>query len=172
MAIVGRVARTHGLRGEVFVNAETDFPADRFRPGAEVFVERGGVPTALTVTSVRFQRERPVIALSGIGDIEAAEKLAGAELRVPIDRLARLPEGMFYRHDLVGCRVQTRSGDRVGVVADVEGDLGGSRLIVETEHGQVLVPLAAEICPTIDPAQKLVVIEPPEGLLDLNRSGV
>ena len=62
--------------------------------------------------------------------IEDAEALAGHELRVPADRLASLPVGTFYRHDLVGCRVETTGGADVGVVTDVEGTMGGSRLVV------------------------------------------
>ena len=171
MAVVGRIARTHGLRGEVVVNLETDFPAERFRPGAEVFIERNGAATPFTMTTVRFHQNRPVIGLRGIADISEAEQFAGAELRVPAEQLTTLPAGMFYRHDLVGCRVQTRGGEAVGIVTGVEGSVERSRLIVKTARGDVLVPLAAEICPTVDPARKLVVIEPPNGLLDLNRAG-
>ena len=60
MALVGRIARPHGIRGQVIVNLETDFPEDRFRPGAQLFVRRNGVVEAVTVTTVRFQQERPV----------------------------------------------------------------------------------------------------------------
>src|SRR5580704_5949107 len=168
MAVVGWIARAHGLRGQVVVKLETDFPEGRFRPGAELFLNRGGVVEPLTVTTVRFQRERPVIGLHGVDDMNAANALAGVELRVPIEWLAPLPEGMFYRHDLVGCDVETRAGERVGVVKDVEGTLRGSRLVVETALGEVLVPLAVEICTTIDPPRRRIVIEPPEGLLELN----
>jgi 16S rRNA processing protein RimM len=168
MAVVGRIARPHGLRGQVVVNVETDFPGERFRPGAELFVERGGVVKPLTLTSVRFQNQRPVIGIAGIDTIDAAAPLAGLELRVPADRLAPLPEGTFYRHDLVGCRVEMRGGKPVGIVRDVEGTLAGSRLVVTATHGDVLIPLASEICTTIDVGAKRIVIEPPDGLLDLN----
>jgi 16S rRNA processing protein RimM len=168
MAVVGRIARTHGIKGQVIVNLETDFPETRFRPGAEVFVNRGGRVEPLTMTSVRFHRERPVVGLRGVDDMSAAETLAGLELRVPLEWLAPLPEGTFYHHDLVGCSVETRGGSRIGIVKAVEGDLGGSRLVVDTPKGEVLVPLAVDICPTIDPSQKRIVVEPPEGLLDLN----
>jgi 16S rRNA processing protein RimM len=168
MAVVGRIARPHGLRGQVVVNVETDFPGERFRPGAELFVERGGVVKPLTLTSVRFQNQRPVIGIAGIDTIDAAAPLAGLELRVPADRLAPLPEGTFYRHDLVGCRVEMCGGKPVGIVRDVEGTLAGSRLVVTATHGDVLIPLASEICTTIDVGAKRIVIEPPDGLLDLN----
>jgi len=169
MAVVGWIGRTHGVRGQVIVHVETDFPSERFQPGAELFVRRGAVIEPLTLTTVRFQHERPVVGIRGVADMNAAAALAGTELRVPIDRLARLPPGMFYRHDLVGCRVQTSTGEVVGTVSGVEGSLAGSRLVVETTTGEVLVPLASEICPTIDPASRRIVINPPEGLLDLNR---
>lgn len=168
MALVGRIARAHGLRGQVIVNAETDFPEQRFRPGAEFFVERHGAVAPIRVTTVRFQHERPVLGIEGVATMTEAESFAGCELRVPVEALAPLPEGTFYRHELIGCRVETRAGDAVGVVTDVEGTMGGSRLIVAGGRGEVQVPLAVEICPTIDVANKRIVIAPPEGLLDLN----
>jgi 16S rRNA processing protein RimM len=168
MAVVGRIARAHGIKGQVIVNLETDFPETRFRPGAEVFVNRKGVVEPLTMTTVRFHRERPVIGLRGVDDMNAATALAGSELRVPVEWLAELPDGTFYHHDLIGCAVETRAGDRVGVVTAVEGDMAGSRLVIATARGEVLVPLAREICTTIDPPHKRIVVEPPEGLMELN----
>jgi len=169
MATVGRVARPHGLRGQVIVNLETDFPEGRFQPGAELFIERDRRVEPLTITTVRFQQGRPVIGLKGVDDINAATALAGIELRVPREWLAPLPAGTFYRHDLVGCEVETGDGRRIGVVSAVEGDSGGSRLIVDTPGGELLIPLAAEICPAIDPVARRIVIAPPEGLLELNQ---
>jgi len=169
MALVGRIARAHGIRGQVIVNAETDFPDERFQHGAELFVERGGRVEPLTITTVRFHRGRPILGLDGVATMNDAEALAGLELRVPRDRLAALPAGTFYRHDLIGCRVETTRGDVVGVVTDVEGTMAGSRLVVDGASGEVLVPLATTICPEIDPAGKRIVIDPPTGLVDLNR---
>ena len=167
MAVVGRIARTHGMRGQVFVNLETDFPEERFQPGGELFVERGGQLARLTLTDVRFQRGRPVIAVAGIDSMDRARELAGIELRVPAERLVSLPAGTFYRHDLVGCRVETRAGELVGAVTDVEGTMGASRLVVAAAEGDILIPLASEICPVIDAVAKRIVIDPPEGLLEL-----
>ena len=169
MATVGRIARPHGLRGQVIVNLDTDFPEERFQPGAELFIERDRRVEPLTITTVRFQQGRPVIGLRGVDDVNGATALAGIELRVPREWLAPLPAGTFYRHDLVGCQVETSEGRSIGVVSAVEGDQGGSRLVVDTPHGELLVPLAAEICPTIDPAERRIVIAPPDGLLELNQ---
>jgi 16S rRNA processing protein RimM len=170
MAVVGQIARAHGIRGQVIVNLETDFPHERFQPGAELFVKRGVVVEPLVVTTMRFQHDRPVIGLRGVEDATAATALAGLELRVPREALTPLPDGMFYRHELVGCAVETVVGLQVGTVSAVEGTADGSRLVVESPTGQVLVPLAAEICTTIDPAARRIVVNPPEGLLELNQA--
>jgi len=170
MAVVGRIARAHGNRGQVIVNLDTDFPEARFHAGAELFARRGSGVEALRLTSVRFQHERPVVGIEGVVTMNDAEALAGLELRVPIDRLTRLPPGTFYHHDLVGCRVETRAGAAVGVVRGVETAPSGARLVVDGAAGEVLIPLVAAICTAVDPLGKRIVIDPPDGLLDLNAS--
>ena len=171
MAVVGRIARAHGIHGQVIVNPETDFPDERFQPGAEFFIERGGHVDTLTVTTARFHRERPVVGIAGFETMNDAETLAGLELRVPIDRLAALPPDTFYRHDLMGCQVETRDGRTVGLVRSVEGTMTGSRLVVDGAGGEVLIPLVSAICTLVDPAAKRVVIDPPDGLIEANARG-
>ncbi len=171
MAVVGWIARAQGSRGEVIVDPETDFAEQRFRPGATLFARRGDRVDRLEVISLRFHRGRPIIGVSGVIDIDDAEALAGSELRVPRGLLQKLGDGQYYHHDLVGCRVQTLSGEVIGVVKAVEGHAGVSRLVVDGPAGEVLVPFAREICTSIDPAGAMIVIDPPEGLLDLNQRG-
>jgi 16S rRNA processing protein RimM len=168
MAAVGRIARAHGIRGQVIVNPETDFPEQRFKVASKVYVKRGASVDQLIVTAVRFQNGRPVIGLEGVESMSDAEALAGLELRVPVEELAPLPAGTFYHHDLVGCLVVTGRGEEIGTVEGVEGTVGGSRLVVAGGKGEILIPLASEICRSIDVAARRIVIEPPEGLLDLN----
>jgi 16S rRNA processing protein RimM len=168
MATVGRIARAHGNKGQVIVNLDTDFPEQRFRPGAELFVQRDGRTERITITTVRFQQGRPVLAVNGVDTMNGAEALAGLELRVPRETLAPLPPGTYYHHDLVGCLVETIDGAVVGDVAAVEESAGGSRLVVNGARGEVLIPLVAEICRMIDVAAKRIVVAPPVGLLELN----
>ena len=168
MAVVGQIARTHGLRGEVIVNVETDFPDERFQPGAELCIKRGNDVERLRLRTVRFHQGRPIVALEGVDGIDTARKLSGLELRVPPERLVRLPPGSFYRHDLVGCRVETSTGEPIGTVSGVEGTMEAGYLVVASGAQEILVPLAVAICTTIDAGAKRIVIEPIEGLLDLN----
>ena len=168
MVLVGFIARTHGNRGEVILKSETDFPEDRFRVGATLHGRRGAAPVeTLEVTTVRFQQGRPIIGVAGIGSISEAQRLAGYELRVPESEQAALPEGVYYHHQLIGCEVVTQSGDSVGRVADVQGDGEATRLVVRSPRGEVLIPLVHEFC-AIDVPAKRIVIDPPQGLLEVN----
>ena len=168
MVLVGRIARPHGLRGNVVVNPETDFVDERFRVGATLQTRGAAGEETLTVSAVRIQGGRPIVGFEGFSTIEDVERLAGQELRVPEDALPVLEPGRFYHHQLVGCVVETVAGAEVGRVERVEGGAGGSRLVIAGHDGEVLVPLAAEICVEIDPAVRRIRIDPPEGLLDLN----
>jgi 16S rRNA processing protein RimM len=168
-AVVGRIARAHGNRGQVIVNPETDFVEERFRPGAVLHALRGGRVERLRIASMRVHLGRPIVGIDGVVTMNDAEALAGVELRVPMADLAPLPPAMYYRHDLVGCAVETTRGDRVGEVTKVEGDMGTSRLVVSGPGGEVLIPIAQAICVVIDVAARRIVVDPPEGLLEVNR---
>ena len=168
MVLVGFVARTHGIRGQVILNSETDFPEDRFREGATLYARLGeGKVEALQVASARFQNGRPVVSLQGIASIDEAERLAGAELRIPASEQGSLPEGTYYHHELIGCEVVTREGATVGRVTAVQGQGEATRLVVRGSRAEVLIPLAQEIC-AVDVAAKRIVVTPPDGLLEVN----
>ena len=168
MVLVGRVARAHGTRGRVIVNPESDFVEDRFRPGNTVFIRLGARLKQLSILDVRFHQHRPIVAFDEVATMTEAEQLASAELRVPLDSLDALPEGVFYHHELTGCRVETVAGGVVGTVSGVEGDGSVNRLVVDDESTEILVPLVDEICVDINLAAAVITIDPPEGLLDLN----
>ena len=170
MVVVGRVARPHGLRGQVVVAPETDFVAERFRSGATLWARSAGLDEMLTITSSRLQKNRPVVAFEGFESIEAVERLAGAELRIPETSLQSLQPGRYYEYQLVGCTVETVNGRTVGAVVRVESGSGGSRLVVVGDRGEILVPFVPQICVSVDIDRKNVRIDPPEGLLELNET--
>src|SRR5687767_3589605 len=100
MVLVGRIARAHGIRGQVIVDPATDFADERFKVGSVLHIRRGDKVEDVTVETVRFHRGRPIIGLAGIDTMNAAETLVGLELRVGVDALQPLPAGSYYHHDL------------------------------------------------------------------------
>jgi 16S rRNA processing protein RimM len=171
MALVGRISRPHGLKGQVAINPETDFIEQRFAAGARVWTRSAAGDEQLTVSSLRVQNGRPIVGFEGFERIEDVERLAGLELRVPEDALQPLQPGTYYEHQLVGCAVETVSGDAIGEVAKVEGGAGASRVVINGPHGEILIPLAVDICVEIDVTKKRIRINAPDGLLELNERG-
>jgi len=174
LVLVGRVAKPHGLRGDVFINSETDFPDERFAPGAQLLMRSAaagetGPTQPVTVDAVRFHNGRPIVRFMGVSSVEQAEPLARATLWVPAKSRAPLPEGQFYHDALIGCDVETVAGEAVGRVTRID-NFGSAPLLAVTDgrHPELLVPLAEAICVRIDPSARRIVIDPPEGLLDVN----
>lgn len=169
MVLVGRVARPHGIRGDVIVNPETDFAEERFAPGASLWVKSQHGTERLLIASSKLHGPRPILSFDGVTSMDAAERLAGLELRVPLDLLQPLEPGSYYQHELVECAVETAAGERVGVVQRVDGGIGGTLLVIDGgRRGEILIPFAVDICVELDVAAKRIVIVPPEGLLELN----
>ena len=168
MITVGRVVRPHGRKGQVVIAPETDFAPDRFRPGGEIWRTTDGRVEPLRIVDSRPLERRWVVGFETVNSIDAAEALRDDELRVPADTLRPLGPQRYYVHELAGCRVETIDGRPVGRVDRVELGTGTPTLIVAGTRGEVLVPLAEDICRRVDVAERVIVIEPPEGLLDLN----
>mgnify|MGYP003382278198 CR=1 FL=1 len=172
MVTVGFIRRPHGNRGYVVGEPQTDFGEDRFRVGGIVHVRRGDSIDSMTVVAGRPQGELWVVGFEGFESIDAADALRGLELKVPETELRVLEPGTFYVHDLVGCAVRTVGGDEVGAVVKVDLATGIPVLVIEGagDLGEVLVPFVDAICRRVRPTVREIEIDPPEGLIELNRT--
>jgi len=168
MVTVGRIIRPHHNKGHVVLMPETDFPHERFAVGSVLYRERDGRVEPIVVSARREHAGRWVVGFDGYESINDAETLRGLDLRVPAGDVKPLGAGAFYVFDLVGCMVRTVRGQDVGPVVRVDLATGVPLLVVE-EGGEVLIPFTEAICSTIDPAAKVIEIDPPEGLIELNR---
>jgi 16S rRNA processing protein RimM len=171
---VARILRARGLRGEVAAEILTDFP-ERLPNLREVWLADGrGAPRRIGVERCWLSTGRggqAIFHFEGVDTVEAAEKLRGAEVQLPLEQRAQLGDGQYYVSDLVGCEVwEIGAASAMGAVGDVEFPGGVPLLSVSTGEGEVLVPLAAEFCIHIDVQAKRIDVALPDGLRDLNRS--
>jgi len=177
---VARILRPHGRRGEVAAEILTDFPERLKRlTHAELWDEKKSSQHSVAIHSCRLTQNRggqAIFHFEGSDSISDAEKLAGLEVRIPFSERMALPSGSYYVTDLIGCEVRekTRENDAaLGVVRDVqftgEGVVGTPLLIVEAARGELLIPLAQEICVNVDVAGRRIDVALPEGLRELNR---
>lgn len=166
--VIGRVAKTHGVRGELVVDVRTDDPGARFAVGTTLRGRpaTGAADKNYTVTAVRPHAGRLLVSLDGIGDRDSADALRGTLFLIDA---ADVDSGddpdEFYDHELIGLPVTTVGGDPVGAVSDVLHLPGGEVLSVTDASGtEVLIPFVAQIVPTV--TAEGIVVDPPEGLLD------
>ncbi len=173
LTAIARIARPQGRRGEVVAEILTDLPS-RFEELRRVFLENAneGVDP-VTLENAWPHKGRIVLKFSGVDSIEGAERLRGRHVLVHTEEKPPVPADQYYVDDLKGCRVvREHEGiqSEVGIVTEVESTGGVALLHVAPREGagKVLIPLAQAICTRIDPESKLIVIDPPEDLLDLN----
>jgi 16S rRNA processing protein RimM len=166
---IARIVRTRGNRGEVLVELHTDFP-ERFRGLREVWLEfADGRRERLALARAWDHQGRMVLHFEGVNSITAAEALVGAWVQVDSGEAVAPAEGQFFNHDLVGCEVRDLSGKLLGSVADVLHISGNNLLIVSGPQGEIMIPAAAGFCVEISIERQQIVVDLPEGLVDLNR---
>ena len=167
--VIARTVKAFGIRGEVAAEILTDFP-ERFAHVDSVTLRRGGERREATLEGYRFHKERVLLKFAGTDTMSDAELLVGFDVVVADDELYELPEGedLYYDFDLVGCEVVTASGEGVGTVESVMRAGAQELLSVRRPGGrEALVPFVDEICVEVDVAAKRIVVDLPEGLLDL-----
>jgi 16S rRNA processing protein RimM len=171
--VVGRVNKPHGVDGELTVEVRTDDPDIRFATGATLLGKpaQGGVAREYTIESVREHGGRLLVRLAGVGDRDTADAMRGTLFVVDSADLPPIDDpDEFYDHQLEGLRVRTTDGREIGDVAEVLHTPAGELLAVRRNDGtgEVLVPFVSAIVTSVSLADKVIEIDPPEGLLDMN----
>lgn len=171
--VVGRVVKAHGISGEVVVEVRTDDPDARFAPGVALRGRaKGGAERNFSVESVRDHAGRLRIRLAGVTDRNAADELRGTVFVVDTADLPAIDDpDEFYDHELEGLRVVTIDDTPVGVVREVLHTAAGELLSIKAEPDgrEVLVPFVTAIVTSVSRAAGTVVIDPPDGLLNLDQ---
>jgi 16S rRNA processing protein RimM len=170
---LARILRARGRIGEVAAEILTDFP-DHLTRLSEVYLWDGTrPPRRVAVRRCWLHQDRAIFHFEGCDSISEAEKFAKLDVQVPLAERVALPEGQHYITDLIGCAVVEASA-RLGIVKDVqitgEAVPGAPLLVVETATGELLIPMAEEICVRIDTAARCIQVVLPEGLRDINHS--
>ncbi len=188
LLVVGQIGKPHGIRGEVSVYVRTDEPEERFVAGSEFVTEvprdrrvstgpaaapAAGiayqVPDRLVIESVRWHQGRGIVQFEGVYDRNIAEALRGVLLQIDSDGLAP-PEDPdeFHDHQLIGLRVLALDGTELGKIARIDHAPAHDQIVMDKPGGgTALIPFVSQLVPTVDLAGGKIVVDLPEGLLDL-----
>ncbi len=166
LVAIARIVRTRGLKGEVVADILTDFP-ERFNVlDTVIAVDGTGERSELKIEKFWFQNNRLILKFAGFDNIESGETLRNVEICVPESDAVDLGEDEFFDWELEGCRVETIGGEYVGAVRELMRTGGTEVLIIDGETKEYLIPFARTICVDVDIANKLIRVDPPDGLLD------
>src|SRR5262245_10359809 len=158
---IGEAVEPFGVKGEIKVNYETDFP-ERFDTLKQVCLRpKSGAPRLFKVEGVRHHKGQVLVKLEGIEGIDDTQPWRGARLQVPRTEAVPLPEDTYYAGDLIGAEVYTKQGNLIGKLDKIlpypAQDL--------YQIGDILIPAVKQIVLTVDVPGRRIVVDPPEGLI-------
>ena len=163
---IGRVQKTHGVKGEIKIEALTDHP-ERFTELRRVYLTSSrGESRACAVRSVRYMDGTPVLLLKGYDSPEKARELNGWLVQVPQEETVPLPEGQYYWFELIGMEVLSEAGEKLGTIVDIFETGSNDVYVMKAGRKEVYLPATKEVIRQIDRAAKRMVIHVMEGLLD------
>jgi 16S rRNA processing protein RimM len=175
LLVVGQIGKPHGIRGEVLVTVRTDEPEARFVPGTVFTTEAptgtaaGTVPEKLSLEAIRWHQGRGIAVFDGVPDRNAADLLRGVLLQIDSESVA--PSGdpdEFHDHQLVGLAVVAVDGTAVGTVQAIEHGPASDLIVLrKSAGGTARIPFVSVLVPAVDLGGGRIVVDLPEGLLDL-----
>lgn len=171
--VVGHLTKAHGTRGELLVSPLTDHPESVFASGVVLHLGHASADQPdpdlppMRIESLRVAARGLLVHFGGVEDRTDAERLRGMYVFQSIDRLEPLADGEIFYHQLLGLDAVTVGGQHIGTVREVY-ELGSSDLLeVRGERGVIMIPFVAHVVVEVDVEAGRLVVDPPEGLLDL-----
>lgn len=160
---IATVLAPWGIRGELKVRIETDFP-ERFSRLTHVIL--GAQHATHELEGFRLHGGMGLLKLKGCDDRDVAEAFRGLEVQVPIAEAVPLPTGQYYEYQIQGLRVRTEDGDLLGVVQEVLYTGSNAVLVTEGPRGEVLIPMLKDVVSEVDLEAGRIIVRLPPGLLD------
>ena len=163
---MGRLGRAHGVRGEIRVEVETDFPELRFGPGQELLIGRPGDRdmTSVTVASVRPHKQWLLVRFEETSARELAQQMTGSNVYIPAEDLAELEADEYYVHDLIGLHVVTADNEPLGEVSQFIETGAADVLVIRGPDKERLIPMIGDVVQSVDLAAGVMVITPLPGM--------
>ncbi|MEO1052131.1 MAG: ribosome maturation factor RimM [Bacteroidota bacterium] len=163
---LGYVIKTHGLKGEITIFLDVDFP-EEYQNMESVFVEIQQRLIPFFIQHIAIQGQKAIVKFDGVDDIESASELKSHKLFLPLENLPSLDEHQFYYHEVIGFEMLDKAKDFRGTVKEVLDMPNQDLFVVAYQSKEVLVPINDEIIEKVDKGAGLITVNLPEGLIDV-----
>jgi 16S rRNA processing protein RimM len=164
---VGKIVNTHGIRGELKIVPQTDFPELRFEKGSKLVIETAaGERIPVQVEASRIHKNMVLVKFKEFSDINQCEKYKGSMLKVEEQYLADLEDGEYYYHEIIGCDVVTEEGQELGKITEILSPGANDVWVVKPPKGkELLLPFIDDVVLDVDVNGKKVLVRLMEGLI-------
>jgi len=157
---VGRLRRSHGIKGEMVMDVLTGFP-ERLRPGKEVYI--GETHELASIKSIRGHGKALLVGLHGVNSPEETGRFRNALVFIKADDLPELPEGEYYHHELFGMVVKDEAGQALGELVNILETGANDVYVIRTAQGkEILLPAVEEVVLEVHPDQRLMIVRLPD----------
>jgi len=165
---LGRIVKTHGIRGEVQVYSYSD--VEYFLDYKDLFIQgKYGDKVPQRVLKARVKKGQSVIlALEGVVDRTQAGSFVGKEIFLDRAKLSPPAEGEYYWHEIEGLSVVSAGGEELGILSDVLATGAHDVYVVKGDRGEILVPAVEQMVKKIDLEKGVMVVDLPPGLVEAN----
>ncbi len=163
---LGKILRTHGLKGEVSIFLDVDNP-EEYEGLDSVFVEIEAQFVPFLIEKLSLKAPNLMLKFEDIHTIEQAKELVGCKLFLPVEILPELPDDEYYLHELIDCQIIDEKYGNLGTVKEIYDLPGQDLLAFEYQHKEILVPIKDEIIIKFERTEKRIKTKLPEGLLEV-----
>lgn len=168
---LGKIVSRHGYKGDLLVKLDTDDPGE-YENMESVFVSLGNSLVPFFISKCRLHKSNLLrVTFEDVTTEEAASRLLGSELYLPLDLLPKLTGNRFYYHEVIGFRLQDEAFGDAGVIHAVNDQAAQALFVAEKDGKELLIPISDDFITRVDRENRTIHIRTPEGLLNLYLGG-
>ncbi len=163
---LGKITKTHGLKGEVVLWLDVDFPED-YEDLESILLEERGELVPYFMESYRLSGNRAIVKFEDIDTFEKAELMINLQAFLPLEDLPELDKNQFYYHEIIDYKVIDKNLGELGTVQTVHSMQAQDLLVMDYKGKEVLIPVISEIVLNADKEAKVLNVNLPDGLLEV-----
>ena len=163
---LGKITKTHGLKGEVVLWLDVDFPED-YEDLESILLEERGELVPYFMNSYRLSGNRAIVKFEDIDTFEKAELMINLQAFLPLEDLPELDNNQFYYHEIIDYKVIDKNLGELGTVQTVHSMQAQDLLVMDYKGKEVLIPVISEIVLNADKVAKVLHVNLPDGLLEV-----
>lgn len=164
--VVGKLTKTHGLKGEMAIWLDVDYP-EEYEDLESILVEMKGELIPYFVEEIQIRANKSIIKFEDVDSIEEAQKLINCDLYLPNENLEELDDDQFYYHEIIGFDIVDDTQGKLGKVTAVYTAEAQDLIAMHYLNQEILIPVSDEIVKTIDREKKELYTNLPTGLIEV-----